>query len=89
MKSESFVCGTLSECFGNVFSNKKNLLFSRPSSNYGPPMHQGGPMGHQNQWNGPPRPNGPIRPPNGPPGPPQHRPMVSNISWILISFRSQ
>lgn len=54
-----------------------------------PPMHQGGPMGpqqqgppryhNQNQWNGPPRPNGPIRPgpPNGPPGPPQHRPMVS------------
>lgn len=46
-------------------------------------------MGHQNQWNGPPRPNGPIRPPNGPPGPPQHRPMVSNISAILISFRAQ
>lgn len=54
-------------------------------------MHQGRPMGpqqspqgpprfpNQNQWNGPPRQNGPgIRPgmPNGPPCPPQHRPMV-------------
>lgn len=56
-------------------------------------MHQGRPMGpqnqqgpqgmprfpNQNQWN--PRQNGPRPMPNGPPGPPQ-RPMVNIISFI-------
>lgn len=62
-------------------------------------MHQGRPMGpqqspqgpprfpNQNQWNGPPRQNGPgIRQgmPNGPPGPPQHRPMVDILIHLIF-----
>lgn len=64
-------------------------------------MHQGRPMGpqqspqgpprfpNQNQWNGPPRQNGPgIRPgmPNGPPCPPQHRPMVVMNKYLHFRF---
>lgn len=70
------------------------MMHGRPM---GPQQSPQGPprFPNQNQWNGPPRQNGPgIRQgmPNGPQGIPQHRPMVdihfisSDLFFVFVSF---